>query len=235
MGNIHIDRNKSANIPEHENCSLWLTRLPPNVTYTDLLAAIRDTGRVYQTHINRPVPDKGHHTSAGKIVFFDRASAERFFNWSANNGLAIPGYPGFTARVAWNRVLAAAVDGPSTKDFSRVLLISGPKHMVNADFLTAYFRSKLDFNIDCIIDHGGDDYRATIEYRFGSYRCQAESAKMAITRELWQHNVQVWFWTDPCDVSADSRREVSGQLLTGGAHQDSASGQHPARTAVAWR
>ncbi|RKU48901.1 hypothetical protein DL546_008782 [Coniochaeta pulveracea] len=230
MGNIHIDKNKSANIPESENCSLWLTKLPPNLTYTDLLAVIRDVGRVYQTHINRPQPDKGHHTSAGKIVFFDRASAERFFERFADSGLVFPGYPGFTGRVAWNRVLAAAVDGPGTKELSRVLLISGPKEMVTAEYLTQYFRSKLDFNIDCIIDHGGDDYRATVEYRFGSFRCQAESAKMAVTREMARHNVQVWFWTDPCDVGAET-----GQLMAESAGQGSPSGQQPARTAVAWR
>jgi RNA recognition motif-containing protein len=235
MGNIHIDKNKSANIPENENCSLWLTKLPPNLTYTDLLAAICDAGRVYQTHINRPVPDQGHHTSAGKVVFFDRASAERFYNRFVDGGLVIPAYPGFDGRVTWNRVLAAAIDGPNNRDLSRVLLISGPKEMVNADFLTQYFRSKLDFNIDCIIDHGGDDYRGTIEYRFASYRCQAESAKMAITRELGRHNVQVWFWTDPCDVGADSRRRIGGQLLGDSAGQDCASGHHPARTAILWR
>ncbi|KAL2277576.1 hypothetical protein FJTKL_15327 [Diaporthe vaccinii] len=31
--------SESADIPEHENCSVWITNLPPDCTYRDLLAA----------------------------------------------------------------------------------------------------------------------------------------------------------------------------------------------------
>lgn len=234
-GNIHIDKNKSANIPEDENCSLWLTGLPPNVTYNQLLSTIRNIGRVYQTHINLPEPEKGHYTSACKVVFFDRPSAQRFWDRYGVGGFCVRGFPD-VGRVAWNRVRSAAIEGPNARKLSRVLLISGPPQLVNPYFLTQYFQSKLEFNIDVIINHQSDDeHRALVEYRFASFRCQAESAKMAISRELWAHTVQVWFWNDPCDVDGESQEAVAGQVFGASAGVGPATYRHPAHVAKSWR
>jgi hypothetical protein len=235
MGNIHIDKNKSANIPEDENCSLWLTGLPPAITYTQLLSAIRGIGRVYQTHINLPEPEKGHYTAACKVVFFDRPSAQRFWDRYGPGGFCVRGFPE-VGRVAWNRVRSAAIEGPNAKKLSRVLLISGPPQLVNTYFLTQYFQSKLEFNVDVIINHQSDDeHRALVEYRFASFRCQAESAKMAISREMWAHNVQVWFWNDPCDVDGESQEGGAEQVFGASAGVGPATYRHPAHVAKSWR
>jgi hypothetical protein len=68
-------------------------------------------------------------------------------------------------------------------------MIAGPVSLVNLPALTSYFQSKIEFEIDEITDRGGNGDRRLIEYRFGSFRCQAESAKMAIVRELTDHGI----------------------------------------------
>jgi hypothetical protein len=41
LGDPFVERNHSANIPDKENCALWILGLPGHVTYTGLLHSIR--------------------------------------------------------------------------------------------------------------------------------------------------------------------------------------------------
>jgi hypothetical protein len=234
-GNIHLDRNRSADIPATENCSLFIIGLPPSVTVTSLLATIRDCGRVYATHVNPPEPGKGHVTCAAKVIFFDRASAERFHDRHALGGLRVAGEPGYAARVVWNRIRTAASTSP--RHHSRVLLIAGPEGLVNRGFLMGYFSSKLDYDVDEVLERGSNGGRALIEFRFGSYRCQAESAKMAISRELGESGVQVWFGVDPCDVVDDGlyAGASAGEAWKDGRVAAPRVEVHPSRVAANWR
>ncbi|KAK4183406.1 hypothetical protein QBC35DRAFT_543807 [Podospora australis] len=194
-GNPDLDRNRSAMIPEGENCSLFLVGLPPNISTHDLLAGVRGIGRVYATHINPPEPNRGHEMSAAKLVFFDRDAAERFYAFAQGEGFRVPANPTFRARVTWNRIRSAQVDPAGVK--SRVLLISGPPEVVNEGYLRAYFDQKLIYQIDEILSHGTspDGSRALVEFRFGSYRCQAEAARMALSREFREWGVLCEFGT----------------------------------------
>ena len=74
-GDPNLARNQSAAIPAEANCSLFLVGLAPDLTTHELLAGIRDMGRVYATHINPPDPARGHVLSAAKVVFFERRAA----------------------------------------------------------------------------------------------------------------------------------------------------------------
>jgi len=195
QGNIHIERNRSADIPATENCSLFLIGLPADVTTHQLLANIRRAGRVYATHINPPEPEKNHHSSAAKVIFFEVEASRRFYDHCNIHGLVVGGQ---RARVVHNRIRTAAATDP--KHSSRVLIIYGPADMVNAETLTAFFRSKVDFQIDEIISHSGpanEPGYGMIEYRFGSYRCQAQAAKMALSREF-PDVIKVYYGADPC-------------------------------------
>ena len=227
-GNINLARNRSAAIPSTENCSLFVTGLPPTITVRQLLAAVRDTGRVYATHLNEPEPDKGHPTCAAKLVFFERRAAERFYDRHLLAGLRVEEYPGYVGKVVWNRVKTAAPDLP--RHYTRVLMISGPAALVNPEFLTSYFTSKLEFEVDEIFDRAAMGDRRLVEYRFGSFRCQAEAAKMAVSREMGDLGVQVWFGADPCDTQDDTRSVgvagVSGQGLVGQAAAQGEDGQY---------
>jgi len=53
-GNYNLEINRPANIPEDQNCSVFITSLPADITVHRLLVAIRDIGRVWATVINPP-------------------------------------------------------------------------------------------------------------------------------------------------------------------------------------
>ncbi|KAK0643347.1 hypothetical protein B0T16DRAFT_447320 [Cercophora newfieldiana] len=222
-GNPDLERNLSAPIPAHLNCSLFITGLAPTTTTAQLLGAIRDTGRVYATHINGPEPDRGHLTCAAKIVFFERAAAERFFHRFQLAGFSVAAHPRYVGRVVWNRIRSAEVDVGGRK--SRVLLISGPPALVNEVALRSYLAGKIQFQVESIrtlnlttarssmasasgFDQvaaalaaaNAEPQRALVEFRFGSYRCQAEAARMALNREFKEYGVFCEFGKDPCDL-----------------------------------
>lgn len=56
QGNPYNPKNRSADIPDAENCALFLTNLPAKCTYQDLLQALAQhrVGRVWSTYINPP-------------------------------------------------------------------------------------------------------------------------------------------------------------------------------------
>ncbi|KAK7748650.1 hypothetical protein SLS53_000671 [Cytospora paraplurivora] len=209
-GDPHLERNRSANVSNDLNCSLFLVNLPPDLTTTRLIAAVHamgPTGRIYATHINAPEPDRQHYGCAAKVIFFERQAAQTFFSLCEQYGFVVDGC---TARVMWNRIKTA--EQAHSRVTTRVLLIGGHRDFINPEALTAYFRTKLQFQVDRIIPHtdGMDGENAVIEYRFGSFRCQAEAAKMALMRE--HQDVRCFFHPDPCDPShpdwteADFRR-----------------------------
>ncbi|KAJ9161881.1 hypothetical protein NKR19_g1795 [Coniochaeta hoffmannii] len=195
QGNIYLEHNRSANIPADKNCALFITGLPPTITVHTLLATIRNIGRVFAVYINTPEPDRGKCTCAAKIIFFERQAAERFQE-RCQNGLHIPGHP-FPARVVWNRIGSAAADTPPY--VTRVLMISGPPHIVNGAALAAHFRPRFDIEVDEVLEHGATNHQALVELRFESYRCQAEVARIALMREHGDV-VRVYFGPDPCAV-----------------------------------
>jgi hypothetical protein len=212
-GDPNIARNQSAAIPAEANCSLFIVGLAPDLTTHELLAGIRNVGRVYATHINPPSPERGHALSAVKLVFFERQSAgklvptpplpslssvitstdvgfthdvnrtERFYTLHATtDGFSTPLHPHLRGRVTWNRVRSAEVDKGGRR--SRVLLVSGPPGLVQERFLCGYLATKLVYQLDEVVHRGASDdgRRVLLELRFGSFRCQAEAARMALMR-----------------------------------------------------
>lgn len=197
-GDPYLPRNRSADVPNELNCSLFLVNLPPDLTTNRLIAAVHamgPTGRIYATHINAPEPERHHYGCAAKVIFFERRAAHDFYALCEAYGFHVDG---FAARVMWNRIKTAEQSSHS-RATTRVLLIGGDRRFVNPGSLTEYFGTKLQFQIDCIIPHtdGLDGQNAVVEYRFGSFRCQAEAAKMALVRE--HPDVKCFFHQDPCD------------------------------------
>lgn len=203
QGDIYLPANQSEDIPEHLNCSLFIVNLPPTLTTHDLLSAIHKLGplgRVFAVHINEPEVQRGHPGCAAKVVFFKREVAQKFFAQCEMHGLRINDY---NARVMWNRIKTSEKPHLANSDATRVLLIGGPPSIVNASTLTDFFHTKLEFQIDSIITHvqgsvGKED--AVVEYRFGSFRCQAQAAKMALAREL--PHIRCFFGKDPLEPEA---------------------------------
>ncbi|KAI2635710.1 hypothetical protein GGS26DRAFT_509804 [Hypomontagnella submonticulosa] len=209
-GNIFLSSNQSANIADGLSTSLWLTNLPPDCTHRMLLGAIRRCGKIYATVINPPEypvrnqPHRGNHlTSASKLVFFDRAGVERLIAQSQAGQFSVEGY---VPRLRMNRIRSAPRE-PSGQ--CRVLHIDGPSHIVNERFLNTFFQTKFIYELDEVITLRVRNGFTRQEWRFGSYRCQAESARQSIAREKARRNlsdaeriawsqVQVHFGVDPC-------------------------------------
>ncbi|CAN8102452.1 unnamed protein product [Discula destructiva] len=209
QGDIFLSANQSENIPDDKNCSLFIVNLPPNLTTHELLAAIHrmgPTGRIFAIHINGPEPQRNHPGCAAKVVFFKRDVAHAVYRLCELNGFQVSGQG---ARVMWNRIKTSEKPHLAGSDASRVLLIGGPPSEVNSTNLTDFFRLKLEFQVDRIITHvqgsqgspGKETARdAVIEYRFGSFRCQAQAAKMALARE--KPYIRCFFAKDPLEPEA---------------------------------
>ncbi|QPC71427.1 hypothetical protein HYE68_002179 [Fusarium pseudograminearum] len=196
----HTMRNASAmDLSPEQNCALWLTNLPPDVTHNQLLAQIRNVGRIWCTVVNEPDYDR-HDTAAAKVVFFTPRPAQLLLSKSLTQGLEVSGYP---VRVTHNRVKYG--EQPMVGAASRVLIITGKSSFVNPDSLTDFFKERFVFEIDEITPlivqparvKGG---RSVVEYRFGSFRCQAQMGKMALEKDRPQGFEKVEFGEDPCEV-----------------------------------
>ncbi|KAI0968919.1 hypothetical protein F4678DRAFT_481755 [Xylaria arbuscula] len=202
QGDPYIRANQSANIPDSLNTSVWITNLPPNLDHKMLLDHVRNCGKVYATVINGP--EHSHFTAASKLVFFDVAGAQNLIRQFQNGEFS---FNGFMPRVCYNRIKTAA------KPFSvvsRVLHIEGPSCIVNQASLAQLFRDDgIVWQDEAVIVLSRDESYTQLEWRFGSYRCQAASALYAIDRkkrryplnswlyQLWQR-VTVCFGIDPC-------------------------------------
>lgn len=205
QGDSNNPANESANIPEWENCSVWLTNLPPDCTYRDLLGAIaaHHPGKVFATYISPPsgtgpayLASRGH--CAAKVVFYYPWAARNLIYVANNTGLWVRGYP---ARAVPNRIRAA----PQAygNDTTRCLMITGPADVVNQATLYQIWDGYFDFHteevltVDEEVDYRGVTIR-TIIWRFGSHRAQAIAAHKYIEDHL--PCVAVSWASDPCDV-----------------------------------
>ncbi|KAI1106522.1 hypothetical protein F4804DRAFT_340512 [Jackrogersella minutella] len=193
-GDGTLPANTGANVPEESNTNLWITGLPGSITVAELLSYIKHTGRVRSTVINPPIDEIRY--SAASISFFKRRDAEVLFRTIQQGRIVIEG---ITPRVQWNRNRVGEDDGPPYA--SRVLLIAGDPQVVDRSYLNGFFSSKFVYDIDCIIDHGTvPGYGGPIgrlEYRFGSWRSQAASARTALMLEL-RGFLLVEYGADPC-------------------------------------
>lgn len=209
-GNALLPGNQSAKIPEWESCSVWITNLNLPATeeaYHELLSAVCGCGKVFASVINPPDPSKGHTTSAAKLVFFHWSGAAELLRRSAIGEFVINNY---VPKVVYNRIRTASQ--PSSP-VSRVIHIEGPKHIVEEGFLRRFFSKNFDYQTEEVItlnEEPSANGRRRIEWRFGSYRCQAATAVSLIEKQrrcmfpgvadhttLWRH-VNVYYGIDPC-------------------------------------
>jgi len=196
-GQIDNEANLSANIPEDQNVSIWITNLPRDLRVCDLTAAIREVGRIYAIYINRPVPEKAHHLCAAKVVFFTVEAMNRFMRLYHPSGLVIRGH---VAKIHKNRTKVAEPDRPDTH--TRVLRFTGPSQLVDPEILGRLFRQWFEWQDDKIIRLPQPaEGQAVLEWHFSSYRNQAANAYRVVrnTEKFRLNGVVVEFIRDPCD------------------------------------
>jgi hypothetical protein len=190
-GDITLPHNQSANIPDNQNCSLWIIGLPANVTHNMLLRAIRNVGRIYACVINPAVGN--HKTSAAKIVFFERYEAENMFN-RIKNGIFVVGDKRI-CDVRWNKIKTGRFPYPEQ---SRVIRVTGPEEIMYFHFFDVFFGPKFTYELDWRGEvESSMPGMVTHEWRFGSLRSQAASAKKAIETEM-SNSYWVEWAKDPC-------------------------------------
>ncbi|KAI1083574.1 hypothetical protein F5B20DRAFT_595542 [Whalleya microplaca] len=194
--------NLSADIPDWENCRLWITKLPADCTHAMLLNSIRDVGRVWECVIN---PPRGNHTwSASKLSFFDREAVDRLRRQVQMGQFLVNGV---RPKVELNRIKLAAnthING------TRVLIIAGPSALVNVPVLTEFFEARFQYELEKVVTISERPNWRRQAWLFASFRAQAETAAQSIfnrqtlsgipedVQALWRHVTLAW-GPDPCD------------------------------------
>ncbi|KAF6841930.1 hypothetical protein CPLU01_00023 [Colletotrichum plurivorum] len=184
-------RNKSADIPDNLNTSVWITGLPPTCTCKTLLVAMAQVGRlgkIWSTVINPPNPKEGKFYAAAKVVFFTREGAERLIHSVEAGRLVVAGR---RPLAIFNRIKSA----PQKESLkSRVVIFEGPVALVNECKLKEWFLTKFTYQTESVqlFAHNSTRNTNVLEWSFGSYRGQAEAAVIAVTKELdaivqWKH------------------------------------------------
>jgi hypothetical protein len=208
---MHTESNASADyLAPEENAGLWLTNLPPDVTHHELLSSIRNMGRIWCSYINQPDLQQ-HVTAAAKVVFFQPPAALRLLHFAATHGLNIRGY---RVKVTQNRIKTRAQ--PLVGNMSRVLIITGISTFVNPESLVTYFTERFVFQLDEVRELISLHGRTVVEFRFGSFRCQAQMGKMSLEKDQPAGLEKVEFGEDPCEVGeftsspAVARQRVAG-------------------------
>ncbi|KAK5659342.1 hypothetical protein OQA88_1435 [Cercophora sp. LCS_1] len=190
-GDRELDGNRPIAVLVGQETAFWLTGLPADVTHSEILGAIRNTGRVYQLHINRPTGE--HRYPAARLFFFSRDAAAAFEQNTEN---------GFYVR---NQRVRLDINRFNLQVFplrrSRVLLIRGPAWLVSWEALQALLAPPniRYYDIDRVFplraQRGG---RMLLEVHFASFRAQAESAAVVVRRNWTRFGVSVQFGRDPC-------------------------------------
>lgn len=207
-GNHFLPSNRSADIPDKDNCSFFITGLPPTISTHTLLAHIRDAGRVYASYINEANPSAGHLTAAAKLVFFEKISAQVF--WARHKEQLPLMVGGYAAKAVRNRIKVA--EPTWQKNFTRVVVISGPDGLIGTERLLKVFEENFVFHIDEIIEDPSDvpeldreegwvlpkGWR-TVEIRFGSWRSQAQTCCQVLDKHPDFRGVRFRYGRDPCD------------------------------------
>ena len=200
-GGQHIESNASADhLLPVENCALWLTNLPPRISYNKLLGSIRGFGRIWCTYINEP-DSYEHVTAAAKVVFFKPKAATAFLkaSWVPETPLMIDGY---RIKVSHNRIKYP--EKMHDHDESRVLMVTGHPKLVNEKTLTEFFENRFMFQMDRVRMLAQSDYRNVLEFSFGSYRCQAQMAKLALEKDQPEGFEKAEYAEDPCEIAGES-------------------------------
>ncbi|OAQ64057.2 hypothetical protein VFPPC_16149 [Pochonia chlamydosporia 170] len=208
---MHTESNASADhLRPDQNCALWITQLPPDVTVSELLAEIRQIGRVFATFINRS-DGVQHPKSAAKLVFFKPQEAQKLLSRISHSPLVVRGHK---AQMALNRIKYE--EHTTERGESRVLIITGHRRFVNEDSLTAYFEGRFAFQIDQVQTLVQFGNRAVVEYKFGSYRCQSQMGMKALLLDRPIGLEMVEFGADPCEVGSETTSfSIAGERIQG--------------------
>ncbi|KAH9909064.1 hypothetical protein F4778DRAFT_715120 [Xylariomycetidae sp. FL2044] len=170
-GDLTYERNIPANITEDQSVSIWIANLPSNCTYRMVLGSIRGAGKVWSSHISPP--SEKNPFPAAKVQFWSVQGINAFMQqYHAGSFVVGDKWP----VVKRNRVRAAA---PDPSNATRVIRIRGDSTIVRKEILDELFAISIRWwHVDEVVTLQDDKEtnKVELEYRFGSYRCQASVA-----------------------------------------------------------
>ncbi|KAI1079231.1 hypothetical protein F5B20DRAFT_590926 [Whalleya microplaca] len=184
-----------------ENCCVFVAGLPKWCSARDLVQQIRGCGNVYEINI-KPANEQ-HRSTAAQVIFWEASGATRLIEKCSSGSIVIASHQARALR----SMIRVAPRGPSRA--TRVLIIKGPSVVVNRPFLESFVFTRFDYSLEEVVQHTGATAQY-LEYRFVSFRGQAERAMTAIQswkarrnlmttrgRGIWEQ-VEAYWGQDPC-------------------------------------
>lgn len=185
-------------LPDCENCALFLTKIPVEVTLHEIFSVIT-TGSVFCLHVS---PSGGIHTTkAAKLVFMTPEAAAAFLQQTRSpQGILLRGK---RIQCRYNRNGYARNENIWQ---SRVLEIVGPTPIMTLEYWTSYFANFSEFELEAYrLNTTNVHGIAILQFRFARIDGQAQTCLQCIrTDPSLAGVVQVRYGTDPCGSSAAS-------------------------------
>ncbi|KAF8863122.1 hypothetical protein BDZ45DRAFT_134823 [Acephala macrosclerotiorum] len=181
-------------LPDKENCALWLTGLPGDITYALIFDWLEEenAGGVWALHIK--LPKDRFETSAARLVFFEQENAQKLFD--ATKKPHKPFLDNNKVDVKFNR--EGNRERYDVK--ARVVEIERPVEMMTWSFWKGYFDQGIIYDPDrwlslpCFFEG-----KAKMEIRFARVNGQTQTAIQKIQKdEGMDHIVQAYCKVDPC-------------------------------------
>ncbi|KAI1869497.1 hypothetical protein JX265_006587 [Neoarthrinium moseri] len=196
-GNLYLERNRDADIPDEENCRLWLTGIPPETHYGGLLS-FRNAGPIYASHLTEPQlytrwsDGKEVYSRAASITFFRAEDANRFLLAHQDNNLRINGWMIDMRR---HRIRTRSMH-PCGR--SRVLLIKGDPAVVHPRALDLIIRNvwRIYYDVD-FLHYEEWNGCGKLVIAFGSFRAQAQQVAFHL-QTAYAQQVVIEYLDDPC-------------------------------------
>ncbi|KAI2781147.1 hypothetical protein F4815DRAFT_498878 [Daldinia loculata] len=190
-----VGLNRGAHIPDRKNCVVHITNLPVTIDYGTLFSALRGTGKISRATIAG---------SEAFVQFWSRDGVTRLLE-KQRHGLFVIG----TQIPSVNIASVARETARKATLHSRVLVINGPKEIVNYEYLRRFFSERFEYNIESVEITDVQQDHQTMRWSFASFNAQSRKAWMLIGEEKkkayetgdtdspWKN---VWFSyeSDPC-------------------------------------
>ncbi|KAI0111999.1 hypothetical protein F4814DRAFT_460983 [Daldinia grandis] len=182
-------------IPDMENCVVHITNLPITVDYTTLFSALRGTGKISRATI---VGREAY------VHFWSRDGVTRLQE-KRSQGLFIVG-----ANMPFVDIARTTKETARKQNLhSRVLLVNGPREIINYEYLQRFFSERFDYNVESVEATDSQEDQQTMRWSFACFNSQSRKAWTAIGEEKRRANElsdtnspwrNVWFnyESDPC-------------------------------------
>ncbi|KAI8964324.1 hypothetical protein F5Y11DRAFT_316731 [Daldinia sp. FL1419] len=186
-----INRNKSEDIPESENCAVWMDQLPAGIDYPTLLSQLRGTGKIYAIFISPPEENR-HPGCAAKVVFWRRGGVQRILQKSRDGKIK---FGDQVPTVRMNRIKRSA---QPISNRSRVIVMRGPSAIVNLNDILLFLNQRCYFDLESVEVYQINTILSAMRWTFASFRNQAETAMDKLEKELGGE-IECFWGEDPCD------------------------------------